>query len=149
MYDSIISQCKCIFDKKVLDYGLSYKALRLPSITDQILIKVMKVRTTDEDSVPEMMGVINYCVIALMEIRATGYDAVIDEVKDLMAKKNDQYGGSHELMRLPSIIDIILQKVYRIRNIEDNNGVTIVSEGVDAGYIDIINYAIFYLMRGK
>ncbi len=168
-YSHIISLCFDIFTKKNRDYGTSWKILRLPSITDQIFIKANRIRTiqdngftlVDEGQVPEFIGIINYCVMALILIshndvttRETGdeelaslYKAQIQEVKELLFNKNHDYGEAWRNMRVSSMTDIILMKLYRIKQIEDNQGITIISEGVKSGYQDIINYAVFCLIK--
>lgn len=164
-YSHIISLCFDIFSKKNQDYGTSWKILRLPSITDQIFIKAQRIRTiqdkgfsrVDEGQVPEFIGIINYCVMALIQISKTGsgsnaeisaaYQQQIKEIKELLFNKNHDYGEAWRDMRVSSMTDIILMKLFRIKQIEDNEGVTIISEGVKAGYQDIVNYAVFCLIK--
>ena len=165
-YSEIINSCFEIFSKKNSDYGTSWKILRLPSITDQIFIKAQRIRTlqengfsrVEEDQVSEFVGIVNYCVMALILSRGdeTGeslaelqvsYSVEIDEVKELLFNKNHDYGEAWREMRVSSMTDIILMKLLRIKQIEDNNGQTLVSEGVRAGYQDIINYSVFCLIK--
>lgn len=168
-YSHIISLCFDIFTKKNQDYGTSWKILRLPSITDQIFIKAQRIRTiqdngfsrVDEGQVPEFIGIINYCVMALIltdnkdfakteagtEDISSLYAQQIKEVKELLFNKNHDYGEAWRDMRVSSMTDIILMKLYRIKQIEDNEGVTIISEGIKSGYQDIINYAVFCLIK--
>lgn len=154
---------------KTLDYGTAWRILRLPSITDQIYIKAQRIRSIqekgtqmiDEDVTSEFVGIINYCVIALMqmELGMEGetelpadtvnelYEKLINETIDLLMKKNHDYGEAWREMRVSSITDIILMKIFRVKQIEDNKGKTRISEGVDANYRDMINYAVFCLIK--
>jgi len=165
-YSEIINSCFEIFSKKNSDYGTSWKILRLPSITDQIFIKAQRIRTlqengfsrVEEGQVSEFVGIVNYCVMALIlssggetgeslsELQVS-YSMEIDEVKELLFNKNHDYGEAWREMRVSSMTDIILMKLLRIKQIEDNNGKTLVSEGVRAGYQDIINYSVFCLIK--
>ncbi len=168
-YRSVITRCKDIFTKKNQDYGPSWRILRLPSITDQIFIKAQRIRTlqengfskVDEGEVPEFIGIINYCVMALIQIQLGDnkrtdftaaeltelYDAQMNEVYELLFNKNHDYGEAWRDMRVSSMTDIVLMKLFRIKQIEDNEGVTIISEGVKSGYQDIINYSVFCLIK--
>ena len=168
-YRQIISICKTLFQKKNKDYGTSWRILRLPSLTDQIFIKAQRIRTiqekgfskVNEGEVPEFMGIINYCVMALVQIKlgenknltlATAeltamYDVEMGDVMELLFSKNHDYAEAWRDMRVSSMTDIILMKLFRIKQIEDNEGQTIVSEGVQSGYQDIINYAVFCLIK--
>ncbi len=168
-YKDIISGCLEIFSKKNKDYGTSWRILRLPSITDQIFIKAQRIRTlqengfskVDEGEQPEFIGIINYCMMALMLIREKNhadianenleetYLAESNEVADLLFNKNHDYGEAWRDMRVSSMTDIILMKLLRIKQIEDNDGKTIISEGVKSGYQDIINYSVFCLIKLK
>src|SRR5690606_33020431 len=158
-YDQIISICRNLYTKKLHDYGCAWRILRLPSLTDQIYIKASRIRSLqennerkiDEDETSEFIGIINYCVMALIQIElgvATQpdltakeaielYDKHIDITKELMMDKNHDYGEAWREMRISSHTDIILQKLLRIKQIEDNKGKTLVSEGIDANYQDI------------
>ena len=167
-YDGVIAVCRDLFSNKMHDYGSAWRILRLPSLTDQIFIKAQrirslqenKVRKIDEDESGEFIGIINYAVMALIQIElgvadqpdlneaaATSlYDQKIAETKDLMEAKNHDYGEAWREMRVSSLTDLILQKLLRVKQIEDNQGKTLVSEGISANYQDMINYAIFALL---
>ncbi len=165
-YSQIISTCFEIFSKKNSDYGVSWKILRFPSITDQIYIKAQRLRTiqengfskVEEGQVPEFIGIINYCTMALIlmkdncfgdsieELKEKYFEA-IHEVKELLFNKNHDYGEAWRMMRVSSMTDIILMKLLRIKQIEDNNGKTLISEGIKSGYQDIINYSVFCLIK--
>ncbi|WP_169409424.1 DUF1599 domain-containing protein [Dyadobacter beijingensis] len=169
-YQEIIQYCQDLFTKKNKDYGTSWRILRLPSITDQIFIKAQRIRTiqdkgvqkVNEDVSSEFIGIINYCVMALIQIEAAGqnqsiddsaltilYNSQVNEVKELLFNKNHDYGEAWRDMRVSSMTDIILMKLLRIKQIEDNQGLTLVSEGVKAGYQDIINYSVFCLIKSN
>jgi hypothetical protein len=157
-----------LFFKKTRDYGTAWRVLRLPSITDQIFIKAQRIRSIQDkgmqkvgDSIrDEFVGIVNYCVIALIQITLegsaemelsaekvmTGYEKSIDETVHLLDNKNHDYGEAWRDMRVSSITDIILMKLLRVKQIENNDGMTLVSEGVKANYQDIINYAVFALI---
>jgi len=166
-YEAVIHQCKTIFEQKTKDYGTAWRILRLPSITDQIMIKGQRIRTIQEkgmhlvpDSLEtELIGIINYSILALIQLSLLKveahsldisyedleplYETIVEQNKQLVAHKNHDYGEAWKIMRLSSIIDIILMKLLRIKKIEDNAGNTVVSEGVEANYQDIISYAVF------
>jgi hypothetical protein len=165
-YQQVIDKCLDIFTKKNQDYGTSWKILRLPSITDQIFIKAQRIRTiqengfskVDEGQSSEFIGIINYCVMALILIAEKNeelkndnltalYQGQMDEVKALLFDKNHDYGEAWRSMRVSSMTDIILMKLLRIKQIEDNQGKTIISEGIKSGYQDIINYAVFCMIK--
>jgi Nucleotide modification associated domain 1 len=168
-YDQVIQACKDLFIKKTKDYGTAWRILRLPSITDQIFIKAQRVRTleekkvskVDEGIIPEYVGIINYCIIAMiqldlnetedLELEASRvsklFDEKVKETKDLMMDKNHDYGEAWREMRLESLTDLILMKLMRVKQIEDNKGSTLVSEGVVANYQDMMNYSIFALIK--
>jgi hypothetical protein len=168
-YDQVITQCKDIFLKKMKDYGTAWRNLRPSSITDQIFIKAQRIRSIEEkgtqkvsdDIRSEYAGIINYCVIALVQIELDSdprmdlpYDEVealytkyIGETRQLMQDKNHDYGEAWREMRISSLTDLILMKIFRVKQIEDNSGMTIISEGVDANYMDMINYAVFAMIR--
>jgi len=167
-YDAVISTCKSLFEKKMKDYGSAWRILRLPSLTDQIFIKAQRIRQiqelevqkVEEGEISEFIGIINYSIMALVQLelgvakepdlnvsRATElYNKHIKITKELMEDKNHDYGEAWREMRVSSLTDLILQKLLRVKQIEDNKGKTIVSEGIDANYQDIINYAIFALI---
>ncbi len=170
-YKEIIATCKSLFEKKTRDYGTAWRILRLPSITDQIFIKAQRIRSIQEKGVQkvedpikdEFIAIINYCVIALLQMKLEAssvmeysfeeleplYTTVVDETFDLLQHKNHDYGEAWRDMRVTSITDIILMKLLRVKQIEDNGGKTIVSEGVKANYQDMINYAIFAMILSK
>ncbi|MCK5814524.1 MAG: DUF1599 domain-containing protein [Flavobacteriaceae bacterium] len=170
-YDDVIEKCRSLFINKMSDYGSAWRILRLPSLTDQIFIKAQRIRqlqenTTrkvDEGEISEFIGIINYSIMALIQlekgiadqpdldtIKATElYDKHISITKTLMENKNHDYGEAWRDMRVSSLTDLILQKLLRVKQIENNNGKTIVSEGLDANYQDMINYAIFALIHLK
>lgn len=168
-YRQVVDRCKVLFLKKNQDYGTAWRILRLSSITDQIYIKAQRIRTLQEKGVskvgegiePEFVGIINYCVMALIQLELSAdkrtdiptaeleqqYDAQITEVMNLLFAKNHDYGEAWRDMRVSSMTDIILMKLLRTKQIEDNAGATLVSEGVDANYMDMINYAVFCLIK--
>ena len=167
-YDKVIGICRDLFIKKMTDYGSAWRILRLPSLTDQIFIKAQRIRGLQENEVQkiaedessEFIGIINYCIMALIQLElgvveqpdldtktATQfYDKKIAVTKDLMEAKNHDYGEAWREMRISSLTDLILQKLLRVKQIEDNKGKTIVSEGIDANYQDMINYSVFALI---
>ncbi len=167
-YDEIVAKCRSLFVDKMSDYGCAWRILRLPSLTDQIFIKAQRIRQlqeneirkVEEDETPEFIGIINYAIMALIQIEkgvvdqpdlnlkdaSDLYDKHIKITKTLMENKNHDYGEAWREMRVSSLTDLILQKLLRVKQIEDNNGKTIASEGIDANYQDMINYAIFALI---
>ena len=167
-YDTVIAACRALFINKMKDYGCAWRILRLPSLTDQIYIKAQRIRSLqenevrkiDEDETGEFIGIINYSIMALIQLelgvadqpdlevaKATElYDAKIKLTKNLMEDKNHDYGEAWREMRVSSLTDLILQKLLRVKQIEDNKGKTLVSEGIDANYQDMINYSIFALI---
>lgn len=167
-YDAVIKQCRDLFINKMTDYGSAWRILRLPSLTDQIFIKAQRIRQlqeneikkVDEDEIPEFIGIINYSIMALIQLEKGVadepdldleesiklYDKHISITKSLMENKNHDYGEAWREMRISSLTDLILQKLLRVKQIEDNLGKTIVSEGIDANYQDMINYAVFALI---
>jgi hypothetical protein len=168
-YQAIITKCRSLFHKKTQDYGTAWRILRLPSITDQIFIKAQRIRSiqekgkqmVEEDITSEFIGIINYCVIALIQMELTeedpfevpadqvmkAYDEKVNYTIDLFQRKNHDYGEAWREMRVSSITDIILMKLLRVKQIEDNKGKTLASEGVDANYQDMINYSVFCLIK--
>jgi hypothetical protein len=168
-YDAVVEECRSLFIKKMSDYGSAWRILRLPSLTDQIFIKAQRIRQlqenterkVDEGEKPEFIGIINYSIMALVQLelgvveqpdlntdKATSlYDKHIKVTKELMENKNHDYGEAWRDMRVSSLTDLILQKLLRVKQIEDNQGKTLVSEGIDANYQDMINYAIFALIH--
>jgi hypothetical protein len=167
-YDAVITNCRSLFINKMKDYGSAWRILRLPSLTDQIFIKAQRIRglqqnverKVDEGEVSEFIGIINYSAMALVQLeqgvveqpdlnleQATkAYDEKIAVTKALMLAKNHDYGEAWREMRVSSLTDLILQKLLRVKQIEDNKGKTLVSEGIDANYQDMINYAVFALI---
>ena len=168
-YDAVINKCKALFDNKMKDYGCAWRILRLPSLTDQIFIKAQRirglqeneVRKVDEGQESEFIGIINYSIMALIQIDkgiATQPDLKVEEAselyvknitetKELMEAKNHDYGEAWRDMRVSSLTDLIIQKLLRVKQIEDNKGKTIVSEGIAANYQDMINYAVFAMIH--
>jgi len=168
-YDAVIARCKDIFLKKMKDYGTAWRNLRPRSLTDQIFIKAQRVKSIEEkgvqkieDGIPgEYVGIINYCVMALIQLELKDdarmdlpyeevemlYTKYLDQTKKLMEDKNHDYGEAWRDMRISSLTDLILMKIFRVKQIEDNEGKTIISEGVDANYMDMINYAVFAMIR--
>ena len=170
-YKEIIARCKALFDKKTRDYGTAWRILRLPSITDQIFIKAQRIRSIQEKGVQkvddpisdEFVALINYCIMALIQMQLAEssslemtveeleplYDGAVNETFNLLQNKNHDYGEAWRDMRVTSITDIILMKLLRVKQIEDNQGKTLVSEGVKANYQDMINYAVFAMILSK
>jgi Domain of Unknown Function (DUF1599). len=168
-YDQVISHCRQLFTKKTADYGTAWRIMRLPSVTDQLYIKAQRIRTLEEKKVSkvgegitdEYVGIVNYCVIAIMQLEmepdapenlsledvTSKYDKAVQETKELMFAKNHDYGEAWRDMRLTSLTDLILTKIYRVKQIEDNEGLTTVSEGIKANYQDMLNYAVFALIK--
>jgi hypothetical protein len=167
-YQKVIGSCKALFEKKTRDYGTAWRILRLPSITDQIYIKAQRIRSIQEKGMQkvgdpiqdEFIGIINYCIMALIQMELgpdaplemrfedleSLYDRAVRETMELLENKNHDYGEAWREMRVTSITDIILMKLLRVKQIEDNQGKTIVSEGVKANYQDMINYAVFAMI---
>ena len=168
-YDKAIKLCKDIFFKKMKDYGTAWRNLRLPSLTDQILIKAQRIKSIEskgtqkvgDDIKGEYIGIINYCIISMIQIELADdarMDLPVDEIeryfnkqvaatKKLMEDKNHDYGEAWRDMRISSLTDLILMKIFRVKQIEDNMGITIISEGVDANYMDMMNYSVFALIK--
>jgi hypothetical protein len=168
-YNEVIGTCKSLFEKKTRDYGTAWRILRLTSITDQIFIKAQRIRSIQErgkqkvdDPVrDEFIGIINYCIIALIQMEMQNstalemsfeelepyYDRAAKETFELLQNKNHDYAEAWRDMRVTSITDIILMKLLRVKQIEDNQGKTLVSEGIKANYQDMINYAVFALIK--
>jgi Nucleotide modification associated domain 1 len=168
-YDQVIAVCKSLFLKKTKDYGTAWRILRPSSITDQIFIKAQRVRTLEEkkvskvgeDVASEYIGIINYCVMAILQLELSPdesneldvayverlYDLRINETKELMFAKNHDYGEAWRDMRISSLTDLILMKILRVKQIEDNDGQTVASEGIKANYQDMLNYSVFALIK--
>lgn len=168
-YDLVISSCREVFERKMKDYGAAWRVLRPSSLTDQIYIKASRIRSIDgkgeskvaEGIVPEFIGMVNYSIMALVQLKLDVteeaditaaeamqyFDGMADEAKRLMENKNHDYGEAWRQMRVSSLTDIILMKLLRIKQIEDNDGRTEVSEGPEGSYFDIINYSVFALIK--
>jgi len=168
-FDQVIAVCKSLFLKKTKDYGTAWRILRPSSITDQIFIKAQRIRTLEEkkvslvgeDTISEYIGIINYCVIAMMQLELTDedlnelpfekveadFESKVEETKALMFAKNHDYGEAWRDMRISSLTDLILMKIFRVKQIEDNEGQTLASEGVKANYQDMLNYSVFALIK--
>lgn len=168
-YDQAAKHCRALFVKKMQDYGTAWRVLRTASLTDQIYIKAQRIRSIETKGVQkiadniadEFTGIVNYAIMALIQIElgvsekpvsenqliAEKYDHYLAEAKALMMKKNHDYGEAWRSMRISSYTDLILMKIFRTKQIEDNQGKTLVSEGADANYFDMINYAVFALIR--
>lgn len=167
-FDDCIKECREIFNKKLKDYGAAWRIMRPTSLTDQIYIKANRIRTleTKENLVgegirSELIGIINYCIIALIQLELgysetddidtekaqTLYDKYVENTKKLLAKKNHDYDEAWRQMRNESYTDLILMKIHRTKQIENNGGKTLISEGIDANYYDMLNYAVFYMIQ--
>lgn len=168
-YTNVMNLCREIFEKKSIDYGTSWRILRSSSLTDQIFIKAQRIRTiqeTGENKVGEsfedaFMAIVNYCIMSIIQLRNVPtleedisskealvlYHLIEKEAYDLMLKKNHDYGEAWRDMRVGSLTDLILTKVLRIKQIEDNKGMTLVSEGIEGNYFDMLNYSVFALIH--
>ncbi|MHB1177582.1 MAG: DUF1599 domain-containing protein [Daejeonella sp.] len=168
-YDAVIRACRELFLKKTNDYGTAWRILRISSITDQIFIKAQRIRTLEEkkvskvgeDITSEYIGIVNYCVIAMMQLDLDDdsptelpvekievyFDKMVNETKELMFAKNHDYGEAWRDMRISSLTDLILMKILRVKQIEDNSGHSLASEGVRANYQDMLNYSVFALIK--
>ncbi|HEY0056455.1 MAG TPA: DUF1599 domain-containing protein [Pedobacter sp.] len=168
-YDAVVKICRDLFIKKTSDYGTAWRILRPSSITDQIFIKAQRIRTLEEkkvskvgeDIVSEYIGIINYCIIAMMQLELDSnapselpfeqveieFNKKANETKELMFAKNHDYGEAWRDMRISSLTDLILMKILRVKQIEDNQGQTLASEGVKANYQDMLNYSVFALIK--
>jgi len=168
-FDIAISICKDIFFKKLEDYGTAWRIMRPTSITDQIYIKAQRIRSIEEKGeskvgegiIPEFIGIVNYSIIGLIQLSLPEnteiemdketvkelYSKWATDAKELMEKKNHDYGEAWRSMRVDSYTDLILMKIHRTKQIEDNKGKTLISEGIDANYFDMINYSIFALIK--
>jgi hypothetical protein len=168
-YTNVINVCRDIFLKKTKDYGTAWRILRPSSLTDQIFIKAQRIRTLQETGLNkvgenidgEFIAIVNYCIMAIIQLRESDlkemelseelaielYDKYAKEAFELMANKNHDYGEAWRDMRVSSLTDLILMKILRVKQIEDNNGATIMSEGIDANYFDMLNYAVFSLIH--
>jgi len=170
-YKEVIRACKEVFEKKTRDYGTAWRILRLPSITDQIMIKAQRIRSIQEkgfqkvkeDISNEFLGIVNYCIMAIMQMELPPdtslemkfeeieplYDKTVQDTIALHENKNHDYDEAWREMRVSSMTDIILMKILRVKQIEDNRGKTLISEGIKANYQDMMNYAVFCLIKLK
>ena len=171
-YSSIIKKCEDIFVKKLKDYGTAWRILRISSLTDQIFIKAQRIRNIDQIGVQkveegianEFIGIVNYAIIGIIQLdlgvaeQSEDLDHIVSvdlfnksakQAEKLMLAKNHDYGEAWRDMRVSSLTDLILQKLLRVKQIEDNDGETLISEGIDANYLDMINYAVFALIKLK
>ena len=170
-YSDVINVCRDIFIKKTTDYGTAWRILRPSSLTDQLFIKAQRIRTIQETGQnkvgerieDEFVAIVNYCIMALIQLKETTlkeqelaperaltlYNKYAEEAFQLMSKKNHDYGEAWRDMRVSSLTDLILMKILRVKQIEDNSGSTIISEGIDANYFDMLNYAVFALIHLK
>ena len=171
-FDSIIKKCEDIFAKKMKDYGSAWRILRISSLTDQIFIKAQRIRSieqkgsqrVDEGVVSEFIGIVNYSIIGLIQLdleiveqsEELEFDTALNlfkkyalKAKNLMLDKNHDYGEAWKDMRISSLTDLILQKLLRVKQIENNDRSTLISEGIDANYLDMLNYAVFALIKLK
>lgn len=168
-YDSVIKKCRDIFTKKNKDYGTSWRVMRISSISDQIFIKAQRLKTIelkgeqkiDDDNISEFIGIINYCLIGLIQLGLKDssnvkmdsnllselYDKYIAATKSLMEEKNHDYGEAWRDMRVSTFTDMILMRILRIRQIEESKGLTIISEGIHSNLMDMINYSVFALIK--
>jgi hypothetical protein len=168
-YTKVITACRDIFSKKTKDYGTAWRILRPSSLTDQIFIKAQRIRTLQETGISkvgeeiddEFKAIVNYCIMALVQLEQKDnsslelspdealkfYDHYSKEAFELMERKNHDYGEAWRDMRVSSLTDLILMKLLRVKQIEDNLGKTIMSEGIDANYFDMLNYAVFALIH--
>lgn len=168
-FDGVLAACRALFEKKMKDYGTAWRVLRPSSVTDQIYIKVNRIRTlqmtdikmVNDSEEDEFVAIVNYSIIGLIQLEKgfsdelnanpeeiiNLYDSYAQQAKELMERKNHDYGEAWRDMRISSITDLIYQKVLRTKQIEDNEGRTLVSEGLDANYFDMLNYAVFCLIK--
>ena len=167
-YRKVIQKCRSIFEKKGKDYGTAWRILRVSSLTDQLFIKAQRIRTVQETGVnkvgegieDEFVAIVNYCVMGLIQLELgtaneemeleeaiKRYDEKTNESFELMEKKNHDYGEAWRDMRISSLTDLIMMKIFRTKQIEDNKGKTLISEGIDANYLDMLNYAVFALIK--
>ena len=171
-FEQAIALCRDIFVKKMYDYGTAWRVLRIPSLTDQIYIKANRIRSLQtkgvskvgEGIVPEFIAIVNYAIMGLIQLElgvadgtnkddlhdermAEAYDKQVEAALQLMLRKNHDYDEAWMLMRVSSYVDFILTKVFRTKQIEEHEGNTLVSEGIDANYLDMLNYAIFAIIK--
>lgn len=171
-FEQAIALCRDIFVKKMYDYGTAWRVLRIPSLTDQIYIKANRIRSLQtkgvskvgEGIVPEFIAIVNYAIMGLIQLElgvadgtnkddlhdermAEAYDKQVEAALQLMLRKNHDYDEAWRLMQVSSYVDFILTKVFRTKQIEEHEGNTLVSEGIDANYLDMLNYAIFAIIK--
>lgn len=171
-FNAVIDRCRALFAKKLHDYGAAWRVLRTPSLTDQIYIKAKRIRelqmlggesasAVGEGIVPEFIGIINYGIIGLIQLELAPvcspdideaealrlYDRQVERVRALLLAKNHDYGEAWRDMRVSSDVDLILMKILRTKQIEDLGGATLVSEGIDANYMDMVNYSTFAVIK--
>jgi len=168
-YDGQVAACRSLFLDKMHDYGTAWRVLRPASLTDQLFIKAQRIRTLQEGDAqrveegirPEFVGIVNYCMMALIQLELSAdspmelpadeatalFDGALAQTRDLMTRKNHDYGEAWRDMRVSSLTDLILMKLLRIKQLEDLQGGAKVSEGADAGYMDMANYALFALIH--
>ncbi|MDA7803399.1 DUF1599 domain-containing protein [Crocinitomix sp.] len=167
-YKKVILNCRSIFEKKGKDYGTAWRILRVSSLTDQLFIKAQRIRTIQETGVnkvgedigDEFIAIVNYCVMGLLQLELGPkaeelqldkalklYDSKTTQAFELMERKNHDYGEAWRDMRVSSLTDLIMMKILRTKQIEDNKGETLISEGIDANYLDMLNYAVFALIK--
>ena len=168
-FDDALSRCRDIFEKKLADYGASWRIMRPAALTDQIFIKAKRIRSLEikgvsavgEGILPEFIGIVNYGIVGVIQLEhgfsdskdidnATAmrwYDEVAARVRTLMIAKNHDYDEAWRMMRVLSYTDLILTKIQRTKEIEDHSGATIISEGIDANYMDMVNYAVFGIIK--
>jgi Nucleotide modification associated domain 1 len=168
-FDAVITECMALFEKKAQDYGTAWRILRVSSLTDQVFIKAQRIRTLQqvgeskvgEGIRPELIGIVNYAGMALVQLdmgiveqpdlsadeAKSALEKQLHHARELMRRKNHDYGEAWRSMRVSSLVDLILMKLLRIKSIEDNHGRTLVSEGIDANWADIVNYAVFAMIR--
>jgi hypothetical protein len=168
-FETVIDICRSLFEKKLRDYGASWRILRPESVTDQLLIKAKRIRSLEEKKEskvgegiePEFIGIVNYGIIGLIQLEKgysdtadmvpdevmALYDRHMQETKELMFAKNHDYDEAWRLMRIESYTDLILTKIFRVKQIEQHEGLTLVSEGIAANYQDMVNYALFGLIK--
>ena len=167
-YNAVMETCRELFLKKMQDYGTAWRILRPESITDQIFIKALRIRSIeekgmariDDDPRSEFIGIINYALMGIIQLRhepsaeemaadevLAAYDRCFESARELMLAKNHDHGEAWRQMRISSYTDLILMKIRRTKQIEDNKGKTLVSEGIEANYLDMINYAAFAIIK--
>lgn len=168
-FEGVLKVCRDIFVKKLKDYGASWRIMRPSSITDQLMIKAMRIRTleieghamVDEGIRPEFIAIVNYGIVGMIQLEVgfsdnvdmdsdaaiALYDKYAEETKQLMFAKNHDYGEAWRMMRISTYTDLILTKLYRTKQIENNDGKTLISEGIDSNYKDMVNYSVFGLIK--